>query len=154
MNYFIKSAVSILVLIIMQSCSPSYESGSTEHINYVTTQVDNARLLNADATPGDWLSYGRNYNEDRYSSLHQITKDNIKTLGLAWSINLGTSRGIEATPLVVDGIMYLSGPWSIVFAIDARKGKLIWTYDPEVPREYGERACCDVVNRGVALYKG
>ena len=73
---------------------------------------------------------------------------------LSGVLNLGTKRGIEATPLVVDGIMYLTGPWSMVYAIDARKGELIWTYDPEVPREKGENGCCDVVNRGVALYKG
>ncbi|MEK9613548.1 MAG: PQQ-binding-like beta-propeller repeat protein, partial [Flavobacteriaceae bacterium] len=73
---------------------------------------------------------------------------------MAWSLNLGTKRGIEATPIVVDGIMFISGPWSIVYAIDARNGKLIWTFDPKVPKETGERACCDVVNRGVAIYKG
>ncbi len=141
-------------LLIMGSCGKSYEPGTAEHIKSVTLAVDIERLVNADATPADWLSYGRNYSENRYSPLNQITKANIKDLGLAWSINLGTTRGIEATPLEVDGIMYTSGPWSIVYAIDVRNGKLIWTFDPEVPREYGERACCDVVNRGVALYKG
>ena len=154
MNYVNKSVCYFGFLFIMGSCAKSYEPGTTEHIKSVTLEVGNERLLNADENPGDWLSSGRNYNEDHYSSLSQITKDNIKNLGLAWSINLGTTRGIEATPLVVDGIMYLSGPWSIVYAIDARKGKLIWTYDPEVPRAYGERVCCDVVNRGVALFKG
>jgi quinohemoprotein ethanol dehydrogenase len=154
MNYLIKSLLSFSFLLIIGSCTQNYESGTPEHIKSVTVGVDNDRLLNADATPGDWLSYGRNYSEDRYSPLNQITKTNIKDLGLAWSIDLGSIRGIEATPIVVDGIMYLTGPWSIVYAVDARKGKLIWTYDSEVPREYGERACCDVVNRGVALYKG
>jgi quinohemoprotein ethanol dehydrogenase len=130
------------------------EPGSGEHIRIVSQAVDDARLVNADETPGDWLSYGRNYQENRYSPLNQITKSNINELGLAWSINLGTTRGIEATPIVVDGIMYLTGPWSIVYAIDARKGEILWIYDPEVPKGYGEKACCDVVNRGVALYKG
>ena len=63
-------------------------------------------------------------------------------------------RGLEATPIVVDGIMFLTGPWSIVYAVDTRKGALIWTYDPQVDRAMGEKACCDVVNRGVALYEG
>lgn len=146
--------VLYIIFLFVAGCSKSHEPGTAEHIKAVTTGVSNERLVNADATPGDWMTYGRNYNEDRYSSLNQITKDNIKDLGLAWSLELGTVRGIEGTPLVVDGIMYLSGPWSVVYAIDARKGKLLWTFDPEVPREYGERACCDVVNRGIALYKG
>jgi quinohemoprotein ethanol dehydrogenase len=120
----------------------------------VTEPVNDAHILAANENPEDWLSYGRNYQEDRFSPLDQINKSNIDSLGLAWSINLGTTRGIEATPIVVDGIMYFTGPWSIVYAIDARKGKIIWMYDPEVPREYGEKGCCGVVNRGVALYKG
>jgi quinohemoprotein ethanol dehydrogenase len=154
MSYVNKTVFYFVFLLIIGSCGKSFEPGTNEHIKSVTFKVDNERLINADAAPADWLSYGKNYNEDRYSPLNQITKENINTLGLAWSVNLGTTRGIEATPLVVDGIMYISGPWSIVYAIDARKGKLIWTYDPQVPREYGERVCCDVVNRGVALYKG
>lgn len=120
----------------------------------VTENVDEDRLVHADDSPGDWLSYGRNYSEDRFSSLSGISKDNIADLGLAWALNLETTKGFEATPLVVDGIMYVSGPWSIVYAIDLRKGSIIWTFDPEVPRYYSEIACCDVVNRGVALYKG
>ena len=154
MSYVNKTVFYFGFLLIVGSCGKSYEPGTTGHIKSTTLEVDNERLVNADATPGDWMSYGRNYSENRYSPLNLITKANIKDLGLSWSINLGTIRGIEATPLVVDGIMYLTGPWSAVYAIDARKGQLIWTYDPEVPREYGERACCDVVNRGVALYKG
>ncbi len=128
--------------------------GSREHIAKATQPVDDNRLAKADAQEGDWLTYGKNYREDRFSTLNQITKATVDSLGLAWSINLGTTRGIEATPLVVDGIMFLSGPWSVVYAIDVRKGEILWTFDPEVPREYGEKACCDVVNRGVALYKG
>ena len=154
MNSLNKLILFFSFLILLGSCEKSYDKGSTDHIKAVTLAVDNERLLSADSKPGDWQSYGRNYAEDRYSSLHQITRDNVKDLGLAWSINLETSRGIEATPLVVDGIMYLTGPWSVVYAIDARKGKLIWTYDPEVPKGYGEKVCCDVVNRGVALFQG
>ena len=63
-------------------------------------------------------------------------------------------RGVEATPVVVDGIMYVTGTWSVVHAINVRTGQAIWTYDPKVPREKGIKGCCDVVNRGVAVYKG
>lgn len=116
--------------------------------------ADDVIIANAAAHPGEWLTHGLNYNEDRYSLLSQINKDNVKTLGLAWTVDLQSKRGIEATPLVADGIMYLSGAWSIVYAIDTRKGTMLWKYDPKVPGKTAERLCCDVVNRGVALYKG
>jgi quinohemoprotein ethanol dehydrogenase len=116
--------------------------------------VDHHRIVVADNHPEDWLTSGRNYSEDRYSELDQITKSNINELGLAWSINLGVYSGIKSTPIVSDGIMFMSGPWSKVYAIDVRKGEIIWIYDPEVPREYGIKVCCDVVNRGVSMYKG
>jgi quinohemoprotein ethanol dehydrogenase len=100
------------------------------------------------------MSYGLNYSEDRFSPLEQINSSNVNQLGLAWSTDLGTSRGIEATPLVVDGIMFISGPWSVVYAMDTRTGKILWTYDPQVPKQTAIKVCCDVVNRGVAMYKG
>lgn len=135
-----------LIITILFSCSP--DSRQKKAI------IDDQRLVNADQSSSEWLSYGKNYFEDRHSSLNQINKSTINNLGLAWSINLGTRRGLEATPLVVNGIMYFTGTWSTVYAVDVRQGKIIWTYDPKVPREWGEKVCCDVVNRGVAIYKG
>jgi quinohemoprotein ethanol dehydrogenase len=143
----------LLFSILLLNCdSPiqDYESFIAQSVN----PIDNTRITQADSDDSNWLTYGKNFSETRFSTLDQISKDNINDLGLAWSLNLGTKRGIEATPIVVDGIMFISGPWSIVYAIDARNGKLIWTFDPKVPKETGERACCDVVNRGVAIYKG
>ena len=128
--------------------------GSALHIAKVVGAVQDKQMSAIEDNSGDWLTYGRNYGEERFSPLGQITKENVGQLGLAWSLNLGTKRGIEATPLVVDGIMFISGPWSVVYAINTRNGKLLWTYDPQVPKEFGEKACCDVVNRGVAMYKG
>ncbi|WP_149304707.1 PQQ-dependent dehydrogenase, methanol/ethanol family [Pareuzebyella sediminis] len=115
--------------------------------------IDDARLVQADETPQEWLSYGRNYSETRFSPLDQINASNVDSLGLAWSLVLGTKRGLEATPIVADGIMYFTGTWSKVYAVDARKGEVLWEYDPQVPKEYGEKVCCDVVNRGVAIYE-
>ncbi len=110
-------------------------------------------LLNhADGVDGNWLLHGLNYGEQRFSPLKQINAMNVDQLGLVWKADLGSKRGIEATPLIANGVMYLTASWSRVFAIDVRSGAIIWSYDPEVPREYGERACCDVVNRGVAIY--
>lgn len=116
-------------------------------------QNEDAYLALADGTDGDWLLHGLNYAETRFSPLNQINESNINELGLDWSLDLGLKRGIEATPIVKDGVMYLTGPWSIVFAVDLRTHKLLWKYDPEVPKSYGEKGCCDVVNRGVALYE-
>ncbi|MEN8161344.1 MAG: PQQ-dependent dehydrogenase, methanol/ethanol family, partial [Myxococcota bacterium] len=116
--------------------------------------IDDARLRAADAEPGSWLSYGRGYAEQRYSPLSHIDDTNVGELGLAWAYETGSKRGLEATPLVVDGVIYTTSSWSVVHAVDARTGEALWRHDPEVPRRYGSIACCDVVNRGVALYRG
>ena len=145
---------SCTLAICLCACTPPPEPGTLEHVKLVTEDVDENRLVHADENHGDWLSYGRNYAEDRFSNLDQITTETINELGLSWSLELGSNRGIEATPIVVDGIMYISGPWSVVWAVDARKGELLWSWDPNVPKDYAKYACCDVVNRGVALYEG
>lgn len=102
----------------------------------------------------DWPTIGVDYAETRYSRLNQINADNANQLGLVWSYNLESTRGVEATPVVVDGVMYQTASWSVVHAIDARTGQKIWTYDPKVDPKRAKDACCDVVNRGVALWKG
>ena len=116
--------------------------------------VDDARIVAADRDPANWVTYGRTYSEQRFSPLSRITADNADRLGLAWYADLDSVRGQEATPLVIDGVMYVSVAWSIVKAYDAKTGALLWSYDPEVPRALGVRGCCDVVNRGVAAWKG
>ena len=128
--------------------------GSPEHIKAVTSAVDDAAIKSNAATTDDWLNYGLDYGETRYSKLTQVNADNVKNLGLKWSYNLESIRGVESTPLVVDGIMYVTASWSVVHAVDVRTGKRIWSFDPGVDRSRGYRGCCDVVNRGVALYKG
>jgi quinohemoprotein ethanol dehydrogenase len=117
--------------------------------------VDAARLVAADTEPGNWLSTGRTYDEQRFSPLQKIDAGNVKQLGLAWSYDLDTAhRGQESTPLVIDGVMYVTSAWSKVFALDAKTGAPLWTYDPQVPGQVGVNACCDAVNRGVAAWKG
>jgi len=100
------------------------------------------------------MSYGRTYSEQRYSPLTQVNTENVADLGLAWSHDLNTERGIEATSIVVDGIMYMTSSWSIVHALDARTGKHLWTFDPRVAKAKAKHTCCDVVNRGVAVWQG
>lgn len=116
--------------------------------------VDGQRIAGANTEPHNWLSHGRTYDEQRFSPLTGITDANVDRLGLAWYTELNSDRGIEATPIVVDGRMFVTGAWSVVHAIDAGTGDLLWTFDPEVPRNWAKYACCDVVNRGVAVWKG
>ncbi len=116
--------------------------------------IDEARIINADAEPGNWMAHGRTYDEQRHSPLTQISDKTVKDLGLAWYWDTETTRGLEASPIVVDGIMYSTGSWSVVWAHNAKTGELLWKFDPEVPRSHGVYACCDVVNRGAAVWKG
>ncbi|MEE4360445.1 MAG: PQQ-dependent dehydrogenase, methanol/ethanol family [Pseudomonadales bacterium] len=116
--------------------------------------VDTARIAAARETPEEWLTYGGTYDEQRHSGLTQIDRDTIGDLGVAWTYELSTARGVEATPIVVDGAMYVTSAWSVVHALDAATGEELWVYDPEVDRAVGVKACCDVVNRGVAVYDG
>ncbi|MDJ0751055.1 MAG: PQQ-dependent dehydrogenase, methanol/ethanol family [Woeseiaceae bacterium] len=116
------------------------------------TDVVAARIVGADGEAWNWLSHGRTYDEQRFSPLSDIDATNVTDLGLAWYFDVPTSRGMEATPIVVDGRMYVTGAWSIVYALDAATGEELWRYDPEVPKAWAQYACCDVVNRGVAVW--
>jgi PQQ-dependent dehydrogenase (methanol/ethanol family) len=116
--------------------------------------VDDARLVNADIDQENWLTYGRTYKEQRHSPLTQINEETLDRLGLAWYADMATIRGLEATPLVVDGLIYVTSSWSILHAFDAATGEHKWTYDPQVNRGHARYVCCDVVNRGPAFYKG
>ena len=116
----------------------------------VPAQVDRATR----AMDSDWPLHGRTSDEQRFSPLTAINSRNVDQLGLAWSFELTTDRGQEATPLVVDGVLYATSSWSIVHALDAATGRLLWTFDPQVPRATGVKACCDAVNRGVAYWRG
>ncbi|MCW5636835.1 MAG: PQQ-dependent dehydrogenase, methanol/ethanol family [Rubrivivax sp.] len=128
--------------------------GSPEHIRAATARIDGRAIQANAATTRDWPSYGLDYAETRFSRLKQIDAGNVKDLGLVWSYDLQSNRGVEATPVVVDGIMFVTASWSIVHAIDVRTGKRLWVYDPKVSKADGYKGCCDVVNRGVAVWKG
>ena len=117
--------------------------------------VDAARLMAADTEPGDRMAPGRTYGEQHFSPLQNIAATNVRPLGLAWSYDLDAPhRGQEATPLVIDGVMYITSAWSKVFALDAKTGVPLWTYDPKVPGQVAVNACCDAVNRSVAAWQG
>ena len=116
--------------------------------------VDMKRLLSADANADQWMSHGRNYFEQRFSPLKLITTDNVSQLGLAWYGDFDTNRGQESTPVEVDGVVYVTTAWSKLYAYEVKTGRELWKFDPKVPGEWGVNACCDVVNRGVAIWKG
>jgi len=141
-------AVALVIVLAYSSTARDAKSQSG------SAGVTDAQLVNADSHSENWPTYGRTYNEQRFSPLNEINDHNASRLGLAWYFDLDTHRGQEATPIVVDGVMYFSTAWSKVFALNAATGARLWSYDPHVPAEWGARACCDVVNRGVAIWKG
>ncbi len=121
--------------------------------------IDLDRLRQADDEPDQWMALGRTYRGDRFSPLDQITTDNVTSLGFAWEYEARSRRGRvehgqEATPIMVDGVLYASGPWGSAFAVDAATGQERWRYDPEVDGSYNRRACCDVVSRGLQVWNG
>ena len=116
--------------------------------------VDDMALVGAEGRPGDWLSYGRTYKEQRFSPLDQIHVGNVAELGIDWVYDLKADRGIEATPIVVDGVIYATSAWSTVHAVDAATGEPVWDFDPQVDRQSAINLCCGIVNRGVALHEG
>jgi quinohemoprotein ethanol dehydrogenase len=120
----------------------------------IPAAVDAARLLKADQEPQNWLEIGGATGEQRFSPLHRIDDSNVDQLGLAWYLDTETDRGLEATPIVIDGVMYATGSWDVVMAVDARTGRKLWRFDPEVDRAVARHICCDAVNRGVAAWNG
>jgi quinohemoprotein ethanol dehydrogenase len=134
--------------IVKEEISSPIESSSSVGL------IDDKRIINAESEPGNWIAHGRTYEEQRFSPLLKINKDSVSDLGLAWYKDMGTNRALEATPIVVDGIMFFTSTWSRVYAVEAKTGKTIWKFDPEVPGEWARKACCDIVNRGVAVYEG
>jgi quinohemoprotein ethanol dehydrogenase len=124
----------------------------------LTASLANAGTLNSatttDQDPGQWLKSGRDEAGTYHSPLSDINASNVSKLGFAWEYKLGTHRGLEATPVMVDGVLYTSGNFGTVYALDAATGRERWVYDPGVDGQYGRYACCDAVNRGVAVSKG
>ena len=115
--------------------------------------VTDERIMQAEANePGAWLTYGRTFEEQRFSPSTQINRETVAGLGIAWFKELNTFHPVEATPLVADGVMYFTAPYNHTYAVDAATGEEIWHYDPEVPGETAREACCGVISRGLALY--
>ena len=116
--------------------------------------IDEQRLVNASSEPGAWLTGGRDYQQTYYSPLEGINRDNVTELGYAWHYETGSTTGLEATPIVVDGRMYTSGPRGAVYALDAASGRALWRFEPEIDDSFYRKVCCGIVNRGVAVWRG
>ncbi|MDT8400016.1 MAG: PQQ-dependent dehydrogenase, methanol/ethanol family [Pseudomonadales bacterium] len=146
----IKTVLSAMILAVvagLAACSDADRGASPPE---TAAAPDAAAPDNA----SEWRSYGRDYSEQRYSPLDQITADNISQLGLAWYGDLAERGGsYETTPLVIDGRIFVTSPWSKVYAFDARTGEELWKYDPKVPGEWAVKLCCGIVNRGVAPWQ-
>ena len=157
-------AILTLCLLVLYKVVLSTEKNVVKEINInkeislkkdeLYGNINTQRIINSNNEPQNWLSHGRNYHEQRYSTLNKINTETVKDLELEWSLDMGTTRGLEATPIVDNGIMFVSSTWSVVHAVDARTGEELWVYDPNVPRSWARKVCCDVVNRGVAVWEG
>ena len=116
--------------------------------------VDKPRLLAANNEPGNWFTGGRDFGKTHYSPLKQMHDGNIDQLGFAWEYKTQTKRGLQATPIVVDGVMFTSGVAGRVYALDAATGQELWKFEPDVDMQVNRVACCDMVNRGVSVWQG
>ena len=118
------------------------------------TQAQSVAELKADAsTPGDVLTYGMGYNNQRYSALKQINAGNAAKLQPVWAYSLNNPQGQEAQPLVYQGVMYVT-TFKDTIALDPTTGKQLWKQDVELPQDVFKYACCGILNRGAAIYDG
>ncbi len=145
-------AMPRLIQIIMAGAALAL--GAQAQAAQSAAKVDMKRLLNADAERGQWMTHSRTYNEQYFSPLDRINEKNIGNLGLAWFVDFPTNQNIETTPLMIDGVIYLTLPWSKVMALDAKTGKQIWLHDPKVPGSWNINICCGLDNRGAAAWNG
>jgi len=149
------TAIVFTLILLAVGCSTDRwmgVSGDDDEAAAGAPIVDAARVMAADDNEGEWLTHGRDYAEQRFSPLTQVDTNNVGELGLAWFAELPTRRGIETTPLMSNGVLYVTASWGHVLAYDARSGAELWHFDPKVAKDYARHACCDVVNRGVALW--
>ena len=124
----------------------------TSSVKAPKVSVSAERLLHAERDPDNWLMWGGNYASHGFSALAQINRDNVKSLVPVWSFQTGVADGLEATPLLVDGVIYLTAAWNHVFAIDARTGAELWHYKRRLPQKLS--FCCGPANRGVSIVSG
>ncbi len=164
---FEKVAASVLIVslcFLTSACGGGDEgadqsqelSTSTPSSSEASAPIDRRRaaMIEADRNAEAWFTTGGQFGEKHYSTLDQINKETVGALGFAWDYDLFTRRGIESTPVIVDGVVYGTGTWGAVYAVDGKSGEEVWRFQPEVEGQVAKDACCDIVNRGVAVWEG
>ena len=140
--------LALACLLFLAACKPT-PSGSSAPAGSGATAGAGVQ-----GSGDDWPTIGGDAGKSHHSRLTDITPQNIATLGLAWLADLGTNRVLEATPLVIDGVMYTSGVAGRAYAFDAASGKELWRFEPHVDMQVNRTVCCDMANRGVAVARG
>ena len=134
---------SLMALALMTVALPTFA-----HAEPVTSED----LVKAQENAGEWLTYGRDYRNWRYSPLKEITPDNAAKLSPVWAMSTGGKfGGLESTPLFRDGVLYFSADYARVFAVDAKSGNIVWRYEPEYEQGFDAMLCCGPIHRGLAL---
>jgi quinohemoprotein ethanol dehydrogenase len=146
--------VATLALLALGACSQKVVTPSPATKPQPAANVTAARLNSGEAEADQWFTAGRDANGTYYSPLKDITPDNVARLGFAWDYKLGTNRGQESTPLVIDGVLYATSNFGRVYALDAATGKELWKYDPHIDGLWARYPCCDAVNRGLVAFEG
>ena len=154
MSRYNLAALALFSAYVLVACAKQSPEAPTEASNDGQAAIAADEAQDARATDVEWLKHGLDDGENRFSTLTDISDENVGDLGLAWFYDYPTNRGMEATPLIIDGVMYTTSSWSLVYAHDAVTGELLWFYDPQVPPDWAVHLCCDVVNRGVAYQDG
>jgi len=148
------SALTLTMVALLTGCGDSNAPPTGASAGAAAGSTANAPDIASSAPAEEWPSYGRDYSEQRFSPLDQITVDNIDQLSLSWFGDLAERGGsYETTPVVIDGRIFVTSPWSKVYAFDARTGEQLWKYDPKVPGEFAVKLCCGIVNRGVGAFE-
>ena len=143
----------ITMALLTVACQQRVEPPAPAHATS-PAHIDKERLLGADNEPQNWLTTGRDFGKSHHSPLHQIDRKTVERVGFAWEYHTHTNRGLEATPIIVDGVLYTSGVAGRVYALDAKDGRELWTFDPQIDPQINRVVCCDAVNRGVAVWQG
>ncbi len=154
MHNFKRVAVSTAALALLGASSMASAIGvdrleSQLYPNYVTNDM----LMNADKDSQNWLHYGKDYQMTRYSALSQVNRDNVKSLKPAWNLSFGILEGQDSQAVAVNGTLYVTTSFNRVMAVNGETGDILWKYERELPGDVFPKLCCDVVNRGVAVYK-
>jgi PQQ-dependent dehydrogenase (methanol/ethanol family) len=144
----------LICIALLAACGSKPEPAAPVAAPHASVSAERLLAASTAENAGQWMSHGRDYSEQRFSPLTKVSTDNVSQLGLAWFADFDTRRGQESTPLIIDGVLYVTTAWSKLYAFDAKSGKELWRYDPQVPGEWAVNACCDVVNRGVAAWNG